>query len=167
MHVLLRAVHKIKDANTTGANRLSSVASHTASATDESGSLSIIEINNPLKTCHRVDNPDASVGPYTLFIFANSSFPAEELVEVESVGYENSTIYSTLPTEIILTQSSVALTIQEPLTWVDKISDFWTKVGSPISFIYGILAGISPWFYGRMRARVKNNDKKKKTTTID
>jgi hypothetical protein len=107
-----------------------------------------------------IASPDASVGPYTLFIFANSSFPSEELVEVESAAKEDSTFYSTLPTENILTQSSVALTIQEPLTWVDNVSDFWTKVGSPISFIYGILAGISPWIYGRIRGRINYHKKK-------
>jgi hypothetical protein len=50
-------------------------------------------------------SPDAPVGPYTLFIFANSSFPSEELVEVESVARDDSTFYSTLPTENIVTQS--------------------------------------------------------------
>jgi hypothetical protein len=101
---------------------------------------------------------DASVGPYTLFISANSTFPSEQLIDVGSENDENSTI--PLPAEYIVTQSSVLVTIQEPLTWVDQVSDFWNKVGNSISFIYGILAGISPWIYTRLRRRIKNDKQK-------
>jgi hypothetical protein len=103
---------------------------------------------------------DASVGPYTLFISANSTFPSEQLIDVGSENDENSTIYSTLPPEYVVTQSSVLVTIQEPLGWVDEVSNFWNKVGNPISFIYGILAGISPWIYTRLRKQIRNNKQK-------
>jgi hypothetical protein len=103
---------------------------------------------------------DASVGPYTLFISANSTFPSEQLIEVGSQNEANSSIYSTLPPEYVVTQSSVLVTIQEPLAWVDEVSNFWNKVGNPISFIYGILAGISPWIYTRLRSRIKNDKQK-------
>jgi hypothetical protein len=64
------------------------------------------------------------VGPYRLLIFAESSFPSEELIEAESDNDENLTIYSSFPIENILTHSSPVVTIQEPLTWVDEVSVF-------------------------------------------
>jgi hypothetical protein len=64
------------------------------------------------------------VGPYRLLIFAESSFPSEELVETASDKEENSTIYSTFPIENIWTHSSPVVIIQEPLTWVDEVSVF-------------------------------------------
>ena len=103
---------------------------------------------------------DASVGPYTLLIFANSSFPPDQLIHVQSANDESSKFYSKLPAENILTQSSVFVTIQEQLTWVDYTSNLWNKVGSPITFIYGILAGISPWIYGKVRNLTKNDKQK-------
>jgi hypothetical protein len=113
---------------------------------------------------------DARAGPYTVFISAISSFPQEELLEVESANNENSTNspnsdkeyerYTT--SENILTQSSIIVTILEPLTLIDEVGNFWNKVGSPISFIYGILAGISPWIYARLRKRVNNHKQKNK-----
>jgi hypothetical protein len=103
---------------------------------------------------------DASVGPYTLYISANSTFPSEQLIDVGSENDENSTIYSTLPPEYVVTQSNILVTIQEPLGWVDEVSNFWNKVGNPISFVYGILAGISPWIYTRLRKQIKNDKQK-------
>jgi hypothetical protein len=65
---------------------------------------------------------------------------------------------SKIPSENIFTQSSLLATLQDPLTMIDHFSDFWSKLGAPISFIYGILAGISPWIFTRIRRRVRRND---------
>jgi hypothetical protein len=109
---------------------------------------------------------DAPARPYTVVISANSTFPPEEIIEVESDNDKNSTIYSTLPPEYVVSRSGILVTVLEPLTWVDQVSNFWNKVGDPISFIYGILAGISPWIYTRLRKRI-NNDKQKNETESD
>jgi hypothetical protein len=101
---------------------------------------------------------NALIRPYTLFIFANSTFPPEELIKVKS----SKTSASILPSseeisDNIVTQSSMVITVQEPLTEIDKISEFWNKLGSPITFIYGILAGISPWVFIKVKERLKKD----------
>ena len=101
---------------------------------------------------------NALIRPYTLFTFANSTFPPEELIKVKS----SKTSASILPSseeisENIVTQSSMVITVQEPLTEIDKISEFWNKLGSPITFIYGILAGISPWVFIKVKERLKKD----------
>jgi hypothetical protein len=104
---------------------------------------------------------DASVGPYTLFIFANSSFPSEEFIEPKSFTQRRTSgiVPTSISSENIFTESTLLVTLQDPLTLIDHISDFWNKVGGPMSFIYGILAGISPWLYTRIKERVKEGNK--------
>lgn len=91
---------------------------------------------------------DASVRPYTIFITANSSFPPKQLIE---------DIRSKQPTDNITTQSSLYVILKEPLSVVDGIADFWNKLGSPISFIYGVLAGLSPWLFKKIKEKVKKD----------
>jgi hypothetical protein len=97
---------------------------------------------------------DARLGPSTLFIFANSTFPPEELIKANA-----SNISSFLPPSVkpenMITQSSLLVTIQEQLTLPDRIKEFWSKVGDPLTFFYGILAGISPWIYTKIKERNK------------
>jgi hypothetical protein len=105
---------------------------------------------------------DASIGPYTIFIFANSSFPPEEFIKPAEITEKSTSNFlpsSAREFENIFTQSSLVAALQEPLTTMDQISDFWSKLGEPISFLYGILAGISPWIFTRIRERRKNNNK--------
>lgn len=109
---------------------------------------------------------DAPSGPYTVFISANSTFPPEELIEVESDNEENSTIYSTVPPEYVVTRSGVLVTILEPLTWIDQVDELWDKLGSPLTFFYGILAGLSPWIYTRLRKQI-NKGRRQKLTESD
>lgn len=101
---------------------------------------------------------NALIRPYTLFIFANSTFPPEQLIKVNSANINDSILPSSEEiSENIVTQSSMMITIQEPLTDIDKISEFWNKLGSPITFIYGILAGISPWVFTMVKNRLKKD----------
>ncbi len=93
---------------------------------------------------------DAAIGPKTLFIFANSSFPPEELITARSPA-TNFLPSSVRPVENIFTDSTLLLTLQEPLTPVDYIGEFWSKVGAPISFVTGILAGSIPWIFTRFK----------------
>jgi hypothetical protein len=59
--------------------------------------------------------------------------------------------YFALEFENIFSDSTVLLTLQEPLTYIDHVSDFWNKVGAPISFVSGILAGSIPWLFTKIR----------------
>jgi hypothetical protein len=104
---------------------------------------------------------DAPIGPHTVFIFANSSFPPEELIKPKSIVQKRTAGVlpsSKIPSENIFTQSSLLASLQEPLTAVDHISNFWNKLGAPISFMYGILAGISPWIFTKIKERLKKNN---------
>jgi hypothetical protein len=89
---------------------------------------------------------NALVRPYTIFITANSSFPPKELI----TDYRSSQ-----PIDNVTTQSSLYAVLQEPLSMTDEIADFWNKLGSPISFVYGILAGLSPLLYKKIKEKVK------------
>ena len=91
---------------------------------------------------------DASVRPYTIVITANSSFPPKQLIE---------DIRSKQPTDNITTQSSLYVVLKDPLSVADGIADFWNKLGSPISFIYGVLAGLSPWLFKKIKVKVKKD----------
>jgi hypothetical protein len=62
---------------------------------------------------------------------------------------------SQVKSQNVITQSTVGVTVEEPLTYVDKISDVWNKLGNPIIFSYGILAGLSPWIFGKLKERLK------------
>ena len=108
---------------------------------------------------------NASIGPYTLFIFANSSFPPEEFIKPSSFTQNRTTgLLPSLSSGNIFTQSTLLLTLQEPLTLIDNINDIWNKVGAPISFIYGILAGISPWIFTKVKERLKTHKRTKITS---
>ena len=97
---------------------------------------------------------DTRLGPSTLFIFANSTFPPEELIKAKTSNVSGFLPPSVKP-ENMITQSSLLVTIQEQLTLPDQIKEFWSKVGDPLVFFYGILAGISPWIYTKIKERYK------------
>jgi hypothetical protein len=111
---------------------------------------------------------DASIGQYTLFIFANSFFPPEEFIRPKPFT-ENHTadslpplssenIFTQSASENKFTKSALLVTLQEPLTLIDNISDFWNKLGAPISFIYGIIAGVSPWLFTKIKERLSKKE---------
>jgi hypothetical protein len=93
---------------------------------------------------------DADVGPYTLILFANSTFPPERLIE--DIAENNSSLVPDV-SENIFAQSSVLVTILEPSTWDEDIGNFWNNIGGPASFFYGILAGLVPWIYNSIKKR--------------
>jgi hypothetical protein len=103
---------------------------------------------------------DAPIGPYTLFVFANSSFPPEQFIESRSPqesARSGLLPASALTSENIFTQYSLLVTVREPLTLVDQVGDLWDKVGQPISFITGIIIGyVGPWIYTKIKERSKN-----------
>jgi hypothetical protein len=108
---------------------------------------------------------NASSGPYTLFIFANSTFPAEQLIKPKTNVSSSDVRFSHLNTsqiENILSQTSMVLTINEPPSLMDQIGSSWQKLGGPVSFFYGAIAGISPWIYYKIRKSIKTKKNSKK-----
>ena len=101
---------------------------------------------------------NAASRPYTLFIFANTIFPPENLI-TEFIP-RKATIDFPIPqtqnaSQNVISQSTMRIAIEEPLTIEDKISGFWNKLGNPITFFYGVMAGISPWIYSKLKEKSK------------
>lgn len=106
---------------------------------------------------------NSTIGPQTLFIFANSSFPPEELIKPKVSLMRQ--YHSSLPTENIITQSSISINVKEPPDWLTQLGQSWEKVGDFTQFIYGIIAGLSPWIlerFRRMRKKKNLSSRKKK-----
>jgi len=99
---------------------------------------------------------NASAKPYTLFIFANSIFPKQKIKNSQGSTLAN-LVANNSSDEPISNHTSLVLNVHDPPSILDRINDFWSKIGSPISFLYGILAGISPWIYRSIRNYSKKN----------
>lgn len=102
---------------------------------------------------------DALIKPYTVFIFANSTFPPEELIKTKKTNLPKKPP-SPIPESVnrvdnIIAKSSFLVTVKDPLTIGDKISDFWNKLGAPLSFIYGIATGSLPLIYTWLKKTIK------------
>ena len=93
-------------------------------------------------------------GPYTMVLFANSTFPSEQLID--DLGTNNTLVPDV--SENIFAKSSILVTIVDPPTWDESIKNFWDNIGGATLFVYGIIAGLVPWIYTSMK-----NRKKKKT----
>ncbi|HEY7228218.1 MAG TPA: hypothetical protein VH481_08845, partial [Nitrososphaeraceae archaeon] len=53
-------------------------------------------------------------------------------------------------------KTSLLIDVKKPLPLTDKVSGFWTKLGEPITFLYGTLAGISPIIYKIIKKKLKS-----------
>jgi hypothetical protein len=95
---------------------------------------------------------NASQQPYTATIFANFTFPNEKfitpLLQVKSQSIEE--------------QASLTVKIDEPVTIIDQISDFWQKLGSPINFVYVIAAALAPFVYALVKRSLEKHRIKSK-----
>jgi len=100
--------------------------------------------------------PNSTSGPYTLIIFANSTFPPEQLLG--DIDKNNSSNFIQNTSQNVLAQSTIIVTIVDPPTWDENLKHFWDNIGGPTSFLYGILAGLTPWIYNS----IKNKRKKEK-----
>ena len=107
---------------------------------------------------------NAPIGSYSMFIFANSSFPPEEFLKPKPIkGYATTFLPpSVLTPENIFTQSSMLITLSEPLIWLDHISNFWNKLGGLLSFISGLLIGLGPMAFNKIREKWRNHRNVKK-----
>jgi hypothetical protein len=114
---------------------------------------------------------NASIAPYTLTIFANSSFPPEQLIKVKSPDNRTSTSSGYFPASVqesqnVFSSSTMAITVLPPLTWQQQISESWNGFGSAVNGFVGLvtavigIAGIiGGWF---LRKSKLNKDSAKK-----
>jgi hypothetical protein len=104
---------------------------------------------------------NASIAPYTLTIFANSSFPPEQLIPIDKSSSNTPPSSALFPasaekSQNIVSQSTMAITVQEPISAIEKFSDLWNKIAAPFTFIFGIAADrIAPWIYTRLKTKIK------------
>jgi hypothetical protein len=89
---------------------------------------------------------NASSAPYTLTIFANSSFPPEQLINVKSFVNKTSPLPpSAQESQNVFSTSTVAASILPPippLTWQQQISETWSGLGSAINGFVGLVAAL-------------------------
>ena len=90
---------------------------------------------------------NASIAPYTLTIFANSSFPSEQLIKVKSPinkTFSSSTFFppSVQESQNVFSSSTVAINILPSLTWQQQISEAWNGFGSAINGFVGLVAAV-------------------------
>jgi hypothetical protein len=100
-----------------------------------------------------------SASPYTLSIFANSTFPSLKFIKADETNLGTPKISQLSQSESTISRSSLLLTVEDALSDIDKLSEFWNKLGSPILFVYGIIAGISPWIFSKIKNKLKNSRK--------
>jgi hypothetical protein len=96
---------------------------------------------------------NASVSQYTYVIFANATFPDEQFIK--------SIFPSSVKGEGINVTSTLTITILPPLTWQEQVKDVWDKLGSPITFFYGIAAGSVPWLFTLIKKIIKRGKQDK------
>lgn len=100
-------------------------------------------------------NPDGSILPHTSFIYANVTFPEIKFLETPNNEYILPSIVERENKTIV---SSFLVTVEEKLSLVEKTSLFWDQLGDPIVFFYGILVGISPFLFKKLRKIIKIKD---------
>jgi len=90
------------------------------------------------------DNTD--IGPHTIFIFANSSYPAFEFVKVNATSHDFEFPFR-IQGDDKMVKTSLLIDVKQPLSLTDKISEFWNKLGELLLFLYGVVAGLSPMIF--------------------
>lgn len=103
---------------------------------------------------------DTKPRQYTIPIVINSSVPVESFIKPNlSEGINNSNIIpSFITSEKITKQTSLTITVLEPLNSLDKFLESLKKFEFIITLTFGIIAGhIVPWIF----RKVKKKDKEK------
>jgi hypothetical protein len=110
-------------------------------------------------TISAADN--ASIAPYTLTFFANSSFPAEQLISARP-HEEHSTLPfrgATEASQNVFSQSTMSLAVQEPTPPLENFVKAWI---TPVTGIWTLLAGVvavmTPILIRLYSKRSKKND---------
>jgi uncharacterized membrane protein YuzA (DUF378 family) len=102
---------------------------------------------------------NATVGPYLLNMFANATFPSESLIDSPSSEEEQQQFIIPQENERISKQTSIGITVREPLTVIDHVSEIWGKLGGFINFVYLIGGAAATWLFTTyIKKREKKND---------
>ena len=101
---------------------------------------------------------DTGVAPYTVSIYANSTFPSIEFITSKTGSSQALQLPLEIKGENRSTVSSLLVDVEEPLSLTDKISEFWNKLGDPLSFLYGVVAGLSPTIYNLIKKKLGKMD---------
>jgi hypothetical protein len=96
---------------------------------------------------------DTEIAPHSASIYANSTFPFEfiRVNKTSSAGTERSL---EIKGEDKITQSSLMIDVEAPLSLTDQISEFWNKLGKPLSFLCGVVAGLSLTIYNLIKKKL-------------
>jgi hypothetical protein len=89
---------------------------------------------------------NTNIAPHTIFIFANSSYPAFEFVKVNATSHDFKFPFK-IQGEDKMVKTSLLIDVKEPLSLTDKLSEFWNKLGELLLFLYGVVAGLSPMIF--------------------
>ena len=95
---------------------------------------------------------NTKIAPHTIFIFANSSYPALEFVKVNSTSNDFEFPLK-IPGDDKMVKTSLLIDVKEPLSLTDKIGEFWNKLGELLLFLYGVVAGLSPMIFNAIRKK--------------
>jgi hypothetical protein len=98
---------------------------------------------------------DTEVAPHTIPIYANATLPSLDYVSIPS---SNSSQYKIIHLETKgvdkFSKSSLLVDVEAPLSLTDQVSEFWNKLGEPLSFLYGVVAGLSPTIYNLIKKKL-------------
>jgi hypothetical protein len=97
---------------------------------------------------------DATISPQTSFIFANFTFPSEEFF-IKPIGSSEGT---KIESENIIVPYSLAINVNEALTPIDQVSEFWAKLGDFINFLYLIGGAAATWLFTTYIKKKKNKN---------
>ena len=95
---------------------------------------------------------NTKIAPHTIFIFANSSYPALEFVKVNATSNDFEFPLK-IPGDDKMVKTSLLIDVKEPLSLTDKIGEFWNKLGELLLFLYGVVAGLSPMIFNAIRKK--------------
>jgi hypothetical protein len=102
---------------------------------------------------------NATARPYSLNLFANATFPSESLIDSPSSAEIQQEFILPQENEEISKQAILAIDVLPPLTLEESIGNFWNVYGSPLSFIYGISAGLAPWIFTVVKRKLHKASK--------
>ena len=97
---------------------------------------------------------DTEVAPYTVSIYANSTFPSIEFINSKAGSSQGLPLPKEFKGQVSNIESSLLVDVEEPLSLTDKVSEFWNKLGDPLSFLYGVIAGLSPTIYNVIKKKL-------------
>ena len=98
---------------------------------------------------------NTSVAPHTITIFTSSSYPDLDFVKMDMAS-NNTKFPLKIQGEDRVVKTNVLIDVKAPLPLTDKVGQFWSKLGEPITFLYGTLAGISPIIFRIIKKKLEN-----------